>query len=49
KIVLIINDAFKNNKYKMVYNALKGIYPPIKNAEFIIVSVVILSLLKGSN
>ncbi|XTI83919.1 hypothetical protein V2W45_1225144, partial [Cenococcum geophilum] len=48
-IVLIIDDAFKNNKYKIVYDALKGIYPPIKNAKSIIISVAILSLLKGSN
>ncbi|XTI95158.1 hypothetical protein V2W45_1197100, partial [Cenococcum geophilum] len=25
RIVLVIDDAFKNNKYKMVYNALKSI------------------------
>jgi len=33
----------------MVYNALKSIYPPIENAESIIVGITILSLLKGSN
>ncbi|XTI96186.1 hypothetical protein V2W45_1255000, partial [Cenococcum geophilum] len=49
KIVLVIDDAFKNDKYKIVYDALKGIYPPIKNAESVIIGVAILSLLKGSN
>ncbi|XTI94937.1 hypothetical protein V2W45_1254841, partial [Cenococcum geophilum] len=49
RIVLIIDNAFKNNKYEMVYNVLKSIYPPIENTKSVIVSVAILSLLKGSN
>ncbi|XTI82771.1 hypothetical protein V2W45_1226042, partial [Cenococcum geophilum] len=49
KIVLVIDDAFKNDKHEMVYDALKGIYPPIENAKSVIVGVAILSLLKGSN
>jgi len=49
RIILIIDNAFKNNKHKMVYNVLKGIYPPIENAKSIIISIAILSLLEGSN
>ena len=49
KIVLTVDDTFKNNKYKIVYDVLKGIYPPMENAESIIISVTILSLPEGSN
>ncbi|OCK99067.1 uncharacterized protein K441DRAFT_540233, partial [Cenococcum geophilum 1.58] len=49
RIVLIINNAFENDKHKIVYNALKSIYPPIENTKSIIISVAILSLPKGSN
>jgi len=49
KIILVINNAFKNNKHEIVYNTLKGIYPPIENTKSVIIGVMILSLPEGSN
>ena len=48
-IILVMEDSFKKDKYNLVYNVLKVIYPLIKNANSVIVSIGIISLPEGSN
>ena len=44
-----MEDSFKKNKYNLVYNAFKVIYPPVKNANSVIIGVEIISLLEKFN
>ena len=48
-IVFIVEDSFERDKRNYVYNTLKDIYLSIENANSVIVSIGIISLLKGSN